>query len=314
MKQMTSKLFAGIMAIGMVLPCAALQSGVVLQPGEEPDTQTDTPTYVAAPEDGKKDGTFVVSYIHRPVVKDKNLSILLKRHIFTENKPFAVDAQIVNRGNSEISVQLDAGVLVRAMPAELTVDKKKYTVTAGDTLDLRLANFPGLPAGDFTIGLYVWRGAADEPERVPLKLVVEPSEQDENAGVALLPLINNEHLVAPITTPAATLTPAKATKETTKTLTSMTPAEFMRAHRDPDFFLMNGLVYARVAYKEGMEEPLVQKGVNLGKIKQAKVRKNFEDWDSTKLASGTRIYACKGKGSGWAVSIDGKVYRVAEKK
>jgi len=79
------------------------------------------------------------------------------------------------------------------------------------------------------------------------------------------------------------------------TANSSSPQAVLKNNSKADFFIMNKTVYIRAADIDWVKELALNEGKVLGKANKTGVKKNFKDWNATRLEVNTEIYELEGR-------------------
>lgn len=79
------------------------------------------------------------------------------------------------------------------------------------------------------------------------------------------------------------------------TANNSSPQAVLKNNSKADFFIMNKTVYIRAADIDWVKELAPKEGKVLGKVNKTVVKKNFKDWNATRLEVNTEIYELEGR-------------------
>lgn len=79
------------------------------------------------------------------------------------------------------------------------------------------------------------------------------------------------------------------------TANSSSPQAVLKNNSKADFFIMNKTVYISAVDIDWVKELALKEGKVLGKVNKTVVKKNFKDWNATRLEVNTEIYESEGR-------------------
>lgn len=77
--------------------------------------------------------------------------------------------------------------------------------------------------------------------------------------------------------------------------TAFTPEDLLKENPESDFFIMDSTVYINAEDIEWINNIEIREGKFLGKITESGMKKNFKEWNSTKLKTNSEIYELEGR-------------------
>lgn len=90
------------------------------------------------------------------------------------------------------------------------------------------------------------------------------------------------------------------------TSNNASPQSVLKTNPDADIFIMNNTVYMNATNIDWVTKLTLKEGKILGKINDTEVKKDFQNWNATKLNIDTIIYELDGRSDIVLAKVDGK--------